>query len=104
MSAVHLVMHKWRAIGQQLRVPEDTLEGIQGQHREPAECLREMLQQWLIHSHTPPTWSGLVQALSSELVREERLAEDIRMWYCCQDGEQTAGSAPGAVCVQEKGI
>ena len=103
MGSVHSAMHKWRAIGLQLRVPEDTLEGIQVQHTKPADCLREMLQQWLVHLWTPPTWSSLIQALSSGVVGEMGLAEVIRMRCCHQDGQQAAGPAPGAVHVQEEG-
>ena len=103
VDAVHTAMHKWRAIGLQLRVPEDTLEGIQVQHTKPADCLREMLQQWLVHLWTPPTWSSLVQALSSGVVGEMGLAEVIRMRYCHQDGQQAASPAPGAGHVQEEG-
>ena len=59
-----------------------------------------MLKEWL-SSTSPPTWSGLVQALSTALVGEQRLAEDIRKQYCRQDGEQATSPAPGEVFTVE---
>ena len=63
------------------------------------DCLKEMLIKWLSSTSPPPTWSGLVQSLSSALVGEQRLAEEVREQYCHQDGEQATGPAPGEVCV-----
>ena len=72
-----------------------TLNAIQRDRGSVADCLREMLTQWLSSVSPPPTWSDLVQALLSAPVEEKRLAEEIREQYCHQDGEQATGPAPG---------
>ena len=63
-----------------------------------------MLQEWLNSVSPPPTWSDLVQALSSATVGQNRLAEDIKQQYCHQDGEQATGPAPGEICYRSKSM
>ena len=100
LNAIYTVRSKWYHIGLQLKIPFQTLNVIRTEHRDnTTDCLTEMLQKWLTSVSPPPTWSGLVQALSSAPVGEERLAEEIRQQYCHQDGEQATGPAPGEVCV-----
>ena len=94
LNAIHTAREKWFQIGLQLKITFQTLSVIRRErHDKATECLTEMLQMWLNSVSPPPTWSGLVQALSSALVAEQRLAKDIRAKYCHQDGEQTT---PGA--------
>ena len=94
LNAIHSARGKWFQIGLQLRINFQTLSVIGMEHRDKAtDCLTEMLQKWLTSVSPPPTWSGLIQALSSAPVAEQMLAEDIRAQHCHQDGEQTT---PGA--------
>ena len=98
LNAIFTGRDKWYHIGLQLKIPFQTLNVIRREHRDNAtDCLTEMLQKWLTSTSPPPTWSGLVQALSSAPVGEKRLAEDIRRQHCLQDGEQATGPAPGEV-------
>ena len=96
LDAIYTVRHKWYYIGLQLKIPYHTMDAIQAHCLNNIEdCLTKMLKRWLTSISPPPTWSGLVQALSSAPVGEERLAEEIRKQYCHQDGEQATGPAPG---------
>ena len=98
LNAIHTASGKWYQIGLQLRIPFHKLNVIMKDNNDKATaCLTEMLQRWLTSVSPPPTWSGLVQALLSGPVGEERLAEEIRQQYCYQDGEQATGPAPGEV-------
>ena len=101
--AVHTVWHKWYLIGLGLRIPSHALDTIKEQHNTPLNCYTRMLQVWLNTESSPPTWSDLVQALSSPVVGENRLAEEIRMKYCHGDGEQPSGPAPGEVWRKDMG-
>ena len=93
--AVFPARAKWYDIGVELEVSTAMLDAIQRDRGNAADCLREMLMKWLSSTSPPPTWSSLVQALSSAPVEEKRLAEEIREQYCLQDGEQATGPAPG---------
>ena len=98
LNAVHTAQHKWYYIGLGLEVSSHTLEAIKAKYSNNIlDCLTEMLRKWLTSISPPPTWSGLVQALSTAPVGKKRLAEEIREQYCHQDGEQATGPAPGEV-------
>ena len=82
-SAVYSVRNKWYDIGVELNISFQTLNAIKADcPNNCAECLREMLVVWLSRTSPPPSWSGLVEALSSEPVGEKRLAEQIHTQYC----------------------
>ena len=81
-GAIYSVNHKWYNIGLELDIPFKTLDGIAANFRMTGDCLREMLKQWLTRVSPPPSWSSLVEPLSSEPVREQELAEEIRSQYC----------------------
>ena len=82
MEAIYSVHPKWYNIGLKLHISFPTLDGIKANFKMTDECLREMLKQWLTQISPPPCWSGLVEALSSVLVGEKRLAEQIHTQYC----------------------
>ena len=82
MEAIFSVHPKWYNIGLKLHISFMTLNGIKANFKMTDECLREMLIQWLTRTSPPPSWSGLVEALSSVLVGEKRLAEQIHTQYC----------------------
>ena len=97
-TAIFSVRSKWYDIGVELEISHYTLDAIQTEcPGNNASCLTKMVIKWLTSVSPPPTWSGLIQALSSAPVGEKRLAEEIREQYCHQDGEQATGPAPGEV-------
>ena len=82
MEAIFIVHPKWYNLGLKLHITSSSLDGIKANFRMTDECMREMLKQWLAQMSPPPNWSGLVEALSSVLVGEKRLAEEIHTQYC----------------------
>lgn len=94
-TALYSVRSKWYDIGVELEISHYTLDAIQKEKSDIKDCLTEMLKIWLSNTSPPPTWSGLIQALSSEPVAESRIAEDIRKQNCHQDEGKTTGSALG---------
>ena len=95
LNAIFTAGDKWFQIGLQLRLSYSTLNVIKRDNHDTTDCLTDMLQKWLTSTSSPPTWSGLVQALSSGPVGEKRLAEEIRKQYCQQDEEHATGPASG---------
>ena len=95
LEAIFTVKHKWYYIGLKLRIPHHTLDDIETNKANTTDCLTEMLKRWLSSTSPPPTWSGIIQALSSVSVGEKRLAEGIKKKYWHQVGEQATGPALG---------
>ena len=82
-SAIYSIRNKWYDVGVELNISFQTLNAIRTDcPNNCADCLREMLVVWLSRTSPPPSWSGLVEALSSEPVGERRLAEQIHTQYC----------------------
>ena len=98
-SAIYSVRHKWYDIGLELDIPFQTLNVIKRDcPQNSADCLREMLVEWLSRTSPAPSWSSLVEALSSEPVGEKRLADEIHGKYCVTP-EQTTGTSTSPVVV-----
>ena len=77
---------KWYYIGLGLGVRDSTLKAIRSQFNDPADCLRETLQEWLKQTDPNPTWRALVAALRSPTVGEQRLAGNLEGRYCFHEG------------------
>ena len=75
------INHKWYDVGLELKIVFTTLDNIKANFSETGKCLTEMLKHWLKNT-SDPSWSGLVEALSSEPVGEKRLARAIHARYC----------------------
>ena len=87
-SEIFSVRDKWYDIGVELNIPYTTLNVIEKDcPNNCADCLRKMLVAWLSSDSPPPSWSGLVEALSSEPVGEKRLAREICSKYCATQEE-----------------
>ena len=84
MSSIYSIHHKWYNIGLELNISFHVLDGMKANNRTTDECLTEMLKHWL---NCDPTWSDLVQALSSEPVGEKTLARQIHTKYCTTQRE-----------------
>ena len=82
METIYSVHPKWYNIGLKLHISFPTLDGIKANFKMTDECMREMLKQWLTQTSPYPSWRGLVEALSSVLVGEKRLAEQIHTQHC----------------------
>ena len=84
LRLLHDVRVKWYDIGIQLDISTGTLDAIKAQYIECGKCLREMLKQWL-HSKEAII-DDLLEALSSEPVGENVLAENTRHLNLTIDG------------------
>ena len=52
-------------------------------YTDPLELMREMLKHWLKTAVDPhPTWEAVVKALRSQIVNEEKVAEELESKYC----------------------
>ena len=72
------VKEKWMDIGIELEIDIDILVKIRNRHHNnPAECLLEMIMEWLKFIDPPPTRVALITALQARSVDEEKIAKGI---------------------------
>ena len=90
------VRSKWYDVGILLKVPVDTLDGIEARYDDPKDRLREVLKPWLKKAaKSQPTWRTLVEMLRNGLVDEPRIADQLEAKYCpAPDREQGKSSYP----------
>ena len=88
-NAIFEARDKWYDIGIELNLSFKTLNVIEKDcPNDCGRCLTKMLIEWLSSSYPPPTWSDVVDALSSRPVGEKRLAEDIKTKDCTSSGSE----------------
>jgi len=58
-----------------------TLEAIQYKYSDSADCLREVITEWLKAVHPKPTWRSLVHALRRPAVNESKLVAMLKRKY-----------------------
>ena len=83
VEKLHDVKKKWYSIGVQLKVPESTLDEIEGTDKhglEGAFCW--MIQEWLEQIKPEPTWAGIVKVLCSRSVDKQRVANTLKKENC----------------------
>ena len=77
---VSKIPHKWDVMGVALGVPDEIMESTRrctaSLKGDDIEIFQHVLVEW-VWSHPEPTWEIVFKALSSELVREVNLAEEI---------------------------
>ena len=74
---------RWFYIGIQLDMKTSRLNVIRNNcHNEADLCFTEMLTEWLKQMNPPPMWEALVDALKSQMVGEEGLADTIEKKHC----------------------
>ena len=79
VSSVWEARTKWFHIGIQLDMETSNLQVIKTNcHSEVDMCFTEMLTTWLKRMNPPPTWETLVDALKSQPVGYEQLADTIQ--------------------------
>jgi len=71
---------KWYNLGVQLQVDVGILDCFRIMYIDPRDQLREVLRTWLTTSDNP-TWQAMVQALSSPVIKEVRLARELQKKY-----------------------
>ena len=73
------VADKWKIIGVLLEISKGKLASIAEKHRDPPNCLLEMLETWLERVDPPPTWAAIIEAV--EFLGEEQLGKTLRDTY-----------------------
>ena len=81
LNILNSVRHKWKDIGAMLKIAPPELEAIEHDYRDSSERLYAMVTTWL-PSDDNPTWPGIVEALRTPHVNENRLSEQVRERYC----------------------
>ena len=66
----------------------EKLDDIKATHPDSADCLREIVKEWLTNSPAP-TWQVLTTALESRTVNEHGLAGRLKKEYCKPEGTFT---------------
>ena len=75
----HEVADKWKMIGVLLEIPKGKLASIAEKHRDPQECLINMLEIWLDRVNPSPTWVAIIEAV--EFFGGEQLGRKLRIKY-----------------------
>ena len=70
---------RWFMLGVALNVEQHQLRRIESHYRDPQESLNHMLYSWISSGNA--TWSGLVEALRSPLMNNQKLAQEIEVKY-----------------------
>lgn len=74
------VSAKWETFGKQIGADDYTLEDIRSQHSDPADCMKELIREWLKLERLC-TWSHIVLALKNPNVGESQLGEYLEETY-----------------------
>ncbi len=81
----------WYNIGLALDTDPGTLDAMKvGTYKDPRDCLREMLSEWLSTS-PDPSWEGLIAALRDPVVGKHTLARQLEAKYYTQGNDPTIG-------------
>ena len=67
----------WYNIGLKLGTSPGTLDAINTANRNPDDCLRVLIKDWLNNGKPNPTWAAVAKALRSPMVGYGHLAEQI---------------------------
>ena len=79
MKELSVVQKKWRIIGKELDVENDTLDRIHAQHSDVGNCLREVLSRRVGSQLT--TWGDIIAVLRFFCVGEFQLADHLEVKY-----------------------
>ena len=86
---------KWFHIGIQLDMKISHLKVIRNDYHDEADlCFTEMLTDWLKRMNPPPTWEALVDALKSQTVGYEQLADTIQKTHYKKCKSNRTSNAP----------
>ena len=64
-------------IGIALKLKPGVLDAVKGPYKEPKDCLRDMLLEWLKNSPNS-SWKSLILALKSPIVGHMKLADHLQ--------------------------
>ncbi len=91
LTELHDDSDQWYNLGLTLNLTPGALDAIKGPYKDPKQCLRETIKEWL-NTSPNPSWVVLVQALRSTIVGRESSARRLEQKYCAQEqSEPPAG-------------
>ncbi len=82
LTELREVIADWYILGLALKLTPGTLDAMKGPHKEPKDCMMDMVKEWL--STPKPSWEGLIAALRHPLVGKLALAGQLEDKYCTQ--------------------
>lgn len=83
LKELQAVKTKWYLIGMKLEFSQRRLNVIRLEHgAAPDKCLGLLCQEWVAASKEAATWSKVVDALRTDLVKERELANTLERGYC----------------------
>lgn len=75
-------LNEWSRVAIFLNITPDKIKAISTMHHnDPIPCYTEVFQEWKNAKTRPYTWSTIVDALESNLVSRQDLANDIKFKY-----------------------
>ncbi len=83
----------WYKVGLALKLTPGTLNAMKGPHKEPKDCMMDMVSEWLSTS-PDPSWEGLIAALRHPVVGKVALARQLEAKYCPQAPPQGKDCKP----------
>ncbi len=84
LTELHDDSDQWYNFGLALNLTPGALDAIKGPYKDPKECLRETIKEWL-NTSPDPSWVVLVQALRSPIVGRESSARRLEQKYCTHE-------------------
>ena len=86
LTALVNITKEWRNLGLALGIKFHTIEEIEANNSQDVKkCLAKVVDSWLGGSGDQPSWSGLCNALRSELVKRTTVANEIQEKYIFND-------------------
>ncbi len=93
LTELYDVRADWVNIGLALKLTPGTLRAMKGPYKEPKDCLRDMLTEWLTTCMPDASWSSLVNALRHPIVGQGNFAAALERKYFTQKrSEQSTGT------------
>ncbi len=84
LTELREVRADWYDIGLALNLTPGDLDAIKGPYKDPKECLRETIKEWL-NTSPDPSWKAIAQALRSPIVNRVILANLLEQEFCTHD-------------------
>lgn len=82
LEAIYEARERAYYVGLSLRIPPDILDNIRSQYDGHDDQLLYVIKEFLKGVDPRPTWSAIVTALKSPMVKMSKLAEDIEKTFC----------------------
>ncbi len=90
MSELEPAKEQWYNLGLGFKVEQSKLHSIQTDLKSPMDSLREMLEIWLDHIDTRPSWKQVIDVLRNPVIEnQDSLADDLEKKFLTPLDAQT---------------